>query len=430
MANTFTTMTQVARTAVALLSNKLGVVATANNSYEKEFDPTGSWDRGASIKVRQPNRFTVGDGEVISSIPDITEDYVDLTLSYRKNVSMGFSTAQLTHYAKEDFTARFIAPAVENLANKVEGIVINEMAQKLNYYVGVAGTTPSTYKDMADVDAMMNLLGMPQGNRHMVWNEKDFTSFVSNANLQNSFNTSINTNINRRRFVGELSNLMHFKTALTPVQQAGTGDAADTPATGYVGAGDVKTTVTSGTAIILQNLANNSTFKTGDKIRFAGIYSVNPQDPERNTGELMTFTITTNATSGAGTEATIAVSPAIRSASTDPKRNISNTSGILSTTAASIATANSGAGSTTLQQYRLNIAYHPDAVLFAAPPLAIPASVVPNAAGRHVDKQTGISIRIYEYLDGTNDRANTRMDILFGVRINPEYMVGLLGGAQ
>ncbi|GAG10620.1 unnamed protein product, partial [marine sediment metagenome] len=260
----------------------------------------------------------------LGTVEDTTERSLNLVLNFRKHVALDFTTADMTHSAKEAFTERFITPPVLALANKVEQIVADEMRKAFYFFSGAAGTAPTTFKEMADVEGFMNDLGIPMGQRSMVWNNTDFSSFASNSNLQNSFNKKINTDINRRMFVGELANMDHFRSPVLATQQAGTGDANATPASGFVASGDVKTLVVSGTAITLQNLANNSTFKEGDVIKIAGVRSVNPLTLQ-STGKDMMFTITADATSASGTEAILAITPSIVSSSTSPYRNIDNT---------------------------------------------------------------------------------------------------------
>lgn len=428
MADVFTTMEQVAREALVQFHNFLGLGATANTSYKEQFNSDGSWDRGGSVTIRKPNRVLVVDGATLGS-QDLTERTTTLDLTFRKHVPLNFTTSDMTHVVKQKFTERFIDPAVLALANQVETSIADEMRKAFYFYNGSAGTSPSTFKNLADIRAKMNLLGIPMDKRQMFWNEDDFSSFASDSKLQNSFDKDISTPINRDMFIGRLAGMTHFSSPVSPVQQAGTGDAADTPASGLVGAGNVKTLVVSGTVIVLENLANNSTFKVGDKLQIAGVRSVNPIT-RQSTGKLMTFTITADADSTSGTEVTLAVSPSVVSDTNSPYRNIDNVTGIAAgvSSAVSLVTGNTDSGSTTLIPYRMNLAYHQDAINFAAPPLVIPDSVLPAASGRAVDDQTGISLRVIKTYNGSSDIETTRLDILYGIRINAEYIVGLLGG--
>lgn len=431
MSDTFNTTSEVAPVALAMLLNELRVVGTTQTRYQSQFG-NQAWDIGDSITVRKQNRILVSSGATISSIADTNEASTSLSLDYRRKAVMDFTTADLTHYAKKDFSNRFIRPAVVALANAVESVVISQMATNVNYFTGTPGTAPSAFSSLAEVQAYANELGIPQDMRYMVWSERDMATFISQSGLQNSFDKNINSNVNMKGRMGELLGFEHFRSPIMATQTAGIGDFASTPSGGFVSAGNVKTTVTSGTAIVVENLAVSKTgvFLAGDKITIAGVYSVNPLDVTVNTGELIQFTVTADADSDGSGESTIAVSPSIVSSSTSPFRNVSSTTGIAggATSAISLATGHTGSGSATKHAYRMNIGYHPDAVLFAAPPLMIPKSIVSSAAGVATDKDTGISIRIIEDYDVTNDKTITRLDILFGVAIVPEMMVALLGG--
>lgn len=429
MANTYVTMTEVAEDLLIDFQNELLITATTDRGYEDDITNAHT-DTGGTVRVRKPVRYPVGDGATITGTTSTEEKYVDLTISFRKHVEANFTTNDLTLFAKDQFRKRFISPMAVHLANEVDRVVADEMGKAINYFIGTPGVQPATYKDAALESALMNKLAIRMPNRWLGFTENAYAEMISVGTLQNSFDMQMTRDITRNGQLGKIANFQSYHSIFPRQQVAGIGDSSATPTSGFVTAGNVKTTVTSGNTIVVENLQPSDTgvFLTGDKITIAGVYSVNPITLQ-STGELMQFTVTADANSTAGSEATITVSPAIISSATDPYRNISNTSGIPGGvgSAITLATANTGAGSTIKLPYGINMAYVPEAVLFAAPPLVIPSSVVPRAAGQMTDPDTKVSIRMVESYDVINDKTITRADIIFGIKVLQDRIVGLLG---
>lgn len=429
MANTYITMQEVAEDLLIDFQNNLLVTATTERGYEDDITKAHT-DTGGSVKVRKPVRYNVGDGATITGTTSTVEKDVDLTIDYRKHVEANFTLNDLTFYAKDKFRERFITPMGVRLANEVDKIVADEMGKAISIFTGTAGVAPAAYSDAALTSALMNKQAIRMDNRWLGYGEDSYAQMISAGTLQNSFDMKLTRDITRDGQLGRIANFASYHTIFTRQQTAGIGEVAATPTSGFVDAGNVKTTVTSGSSIVIEGLGGPTTgaFLEGDKIKIANVFSVNPITLQ-STGELMTFTVTADADSSAGGEATISVSPAIISSATDPYRNISNTAGIPggATTLVTLASSNTGAGSTGKVPYEINMAYVPEAVLFGAPPLAIPRSVSREAAGRHTDPETKVSIRLVEDYDVINDKNIVRADVIFGVTVLQDRIVGLLG---
>jgi hypothetical protein len=431
MANTYITMQEVAEDLLIDFQNSLLVTATTWRGYEDNITNAHA-DTGGSVKVRKPVRYNVGTGATITGTTSTEEKEVTLTVAQRRHVEANFTTQDLTLSAKDQFRKRFITPMGRDLANEVDNYVATKMGEKLNYFLGTAGAAPATYKDAALTNSFMDQLGIRAADRWLGYGTDTYAELISADTLQNSFDLQLNKGITRRGQLGMVADFQSYKTIFAPQHTAGIGLVSAAPSAGFVAAGNVKVTVTSGNTLVIENLGASTTgvFNPNDKIKIAGVYSINPISGI-STGKLMQFTITNAVAvnSSAGGEATITVSPAIISSATDAYRNIDNTSGIVGDvgSAVSLASANSGVGSTTLNPFEINMAYVPEAVLFAAPPLMIPNSVVSKAAGQATDPETKISIRVLETYDGINDKIITRADVLFGAEVLNDRIVGLLG---
>lgn len=414
MTNTYTNMQDVAESALAMLVNQLGFVASADTQYQKDFE-TGHWDKGDTITIRKHNRFNVSDGAVISSIDAINEPSVDLTLDYRKKVVQEFTTQDLTLYTRHKFDERFIKPAVVDLANAIELSVAQELFNGTYFHLGTAGVAPTTFANLSRTRAYCNKLGIPAYNRYMGWDEDSYADFISNSNLQNNFVKDTNVQINKNAYLGALLQFEHFTSVSAQTHIAGTGDGTAV-ADGYQAAGTVNGEVTDGVTIVVQGVEadTENVFRAGDKIYFGGVETLNPRSHD-SVGRAYQAVVTADADS-TGTDVTITLSTPVISDVTDPFRNI--TAPIPDDAPIFIASAGT-------DPYKLSYAFCKDGIVFAAPPLRIPSSV--STSGRKTDDQTGISIRLIEEYDVINDRIITRFDVLYGILINGDRIVGQLG---
>ncbi len=433
MANTNITMQEVAEDFLIEFKNNLLVVGTSDKQFEADMTRAHT-DTGGSITIRKRVRYNVGDGATISSVDDREEKSTSLTIDKRKHVATDVTSREMTFDVKDRFNERVVAPMAKALANKVDRDLATDIGKEINYFTGTAGTRPSAYIDASDVAAGMDLLGMPSEERWIGFGPLAYSSFISSSTLQNSFDQQLNRDITRNGQLGRIADMQSYKSVYVPRQLAGVGDSSATPSNGFVDAGNVKTIVTSGNTIVIENLQPSTTgvFNPGDKIQIAGVFSVNPGPDHVSTGIPMQFTITNTSAvdSDVSGEATITVSPSIISdvGGDNPYRNISDPTGIQGgvTSAVSLASANSAAGASDTP-YEVNIAYNKGGIVFAAPPLALPFGVPAADMGTKTDPETGISIRMVRYYGGNNDTSTIRADVIYGYDLQQDFMYGLLG---
>ena len=435
MANSFSSTSEVVRNLMVDFEYKSPLLSTMWSEFQDVFLTTDGWDRGETIKVGLPNQYNVGDGEVISSVKDFGEKTIELTLSYRKHIAMAFTTQEMTTFTKFKFRQRFIEPASDTLADVSESVLSQQIFNKTYLLSGTAGVAPASYKAIARVRSDMNRMGIPKKNRWMAFDEDSYTDIISVGTLQNSFDQKLTRDINREAQLGRIAQFQTYSSALLYQHIAGIGDGTATPASGLVDCGNVKTTVTTGTSMILENLPNSQadTLRVGDKLIFGLGGTIHPFhiQPKVKTATSLNFSVTiTNVGTGtttSGGELTIQFEPSIVSDSTDPYRNISDTAGLQALTTASLVTGNTGSGSAVKVPYKMSFAYIKPALIFAAPPLRMPEGIPDKAKTREIDRDNGLSMRMYKFPYVTNDKDTTRLDILFGLKVYGPLIFGLLG---
>ncbi len=113
MPNTLITPSIIAKEALFQLKNNLVMGNLVHRDYTKEFVKVGQ-----TISVRKPVRFKATDGATRVN-QDVLEGTTSIVMNQRKHVSWNFSSQELT-LTVEDYSERYIRPAVLELAQQVE----------------------------------------------------------------------------------------------------------------------------------------------------------------------------------------------------------------------------------------------------------------------------------------------------------------------
>src|SRR5262245_7922284 len=110
MANTALTADIIAREALVILENSLGVLGTFYRAHEDEFSKTvNGYKVGDTISIRRPADFTVRTGAPVS-LQDVIEGKVTLQVSQQIGVDFQFTSNELT-LKIEELSDRVIKPA-------------------------------------------------------------------------------------------------------------------------------------------------------------------------------------------------------------------------------------------------------------------------------------------------------------------------------
>lgn len=393
MSNSLLSPTIITREALRILHANLNFIGSINRQYDNQFANSGaspSGKIGPTLTIRLPNRFTVRTGAVIST-QDVTENSTTLTVSTQKGVDFNFSSQDLT-LTIDEFSARYLKPAMAQLATMVESDALSMMNDVYNV-IDDNGSAPSFLDFMKARQRLNENLAPDDGDRVALMCPTHNTKLVDA--LKTLYNPQTNIAGQYRKGL-MLANTAGFgkwyeNTVLT-AHAAGTCTAT----TGYTVSGASQTgstiTVTGGTL----------TFLVGDVITLAGTNAVHPET-KADLGYLQNFVVTAN--SGASATS-LSISPAI--VTSGPTQNVT------------ASPTDTGAvvklGGTT--SYVQSCVYHPDAFTFVSADLVDVAKF--GAWGARV-VQDGISMRIARQYDITNDKVPCRIDVLYGYKtIRPQ----------
>jgi hypothetical protein len=406
MANSILTIDTIATAAVAILDNELVMAKQVYRGLESEFGSTvNGFEVGDTISMKKPTDFTVRDGATASN-QDIVEGKVALTVDKQKGVDFGFTSKELTLNIGE-LSERVIKPAMVQLANQIDSDVM-ALYKYVPNWVGTAGQVVNSYADFAKAPERLDEYAVPQNGRAAVLSPADHWGLLGSQTalyIQDAAKGAY-----RNGSLGMIGGVDTFMAQNVPTHTVGS---------------DV-TTVTVGAAITTSTIAyadvkntmqqtittSGGTLNAGDVFTIDDVYAVNPVT-KATLPFLKQFTVISYTTNAA------VIYPAM--IWTGAFKNVAVSSGVtdLNTKAMTfVGTASTG--------YRQNMVFNKNAFALAMVPLIKPPGAVDVARKSY----KGTSVRLIPTYDGTNDRSNFRLDVLYGVKaIDPRLATRFSGTA-
>ena len=403
MANSILTIDMITRKALEILENNLVITRNVNRQYDDSFAVSGA-KIGSTLRIRLPDRALVTDGAALQ-VQDDAEQSTTLTVSTQKHIGVNFTTAELT-LQLDDFAERVLKPRISQLASSIDADVANAYKTIFNT-VGTPGTSPATALVLLQAQQKLNESAAGMAPRYATVNP------AANAGLVNGLSGFFNpTDTISKQFKNGMmgTGVLGFDeiNMSQSIKVHTTGDFPVSPivsasATFAEGQSTLAITFTSGT----------KTVKKGDVFTIANVFAVNPQTRE-STGSLQQFVVTADNSVTSGTAMTLAISPALYTAS----------SALATINAFPVTPAALTFVGTASTAYPQNMIYHKDAITFATADLVMPQGVDMAARANH----NGISMRVVRAYDINNDRMPCRIDVLYGFStIRPQMACRLWG---
>ena len=395
MANSVLNPSIIAKAAVRILDNELGMASRVFRDHEAEFmKNVNGYKAGDTISIRKPAQFTVRNGAVATA-QDVTEGKTALTVSAQKGVDFKFTSSDLTLKIGE-LAERVIKPAMVPLANAIDQDLHACAMTNIWNWVGTPGTTLATYPKFLAGVQRLNEMTVPTDQRSCALSPADHVGLLGNqAQL---YIDGANSEAYRKAKLGGLAGIEPFMTQNAPVLTTGSRTNG-TVAGGAQGVTYSGAQANSwGQTLAVAGLGAAGTVKAGEVCTLAGVYAVNPVTKQQ-LPYLQQFVVTADAVADGAGAASLTVQPAIIA------------SGAFKTVSAVPANGAAvtwlGAGSTSFQQ---NIMFHKNAIALAVVPMVKPPGSVECAR----ETYKGLSVRLVPYYDGTNDVSNWRLDVLYG----------------
>ncbi len=388
MANQILTISMITREALRVLVNNLSFTKGVNRQYDDQFAVKGA-KIGSTLNIRKPARYIGRSGPTIS-IESQTETYVPLTLSTQRGVDVQFTSADL-HLSMDDFSDRYLKPAMANVANYIDYDGL-QLASGVWNQTGTAGTPPSALLTYLNANKILADNAAPQDDlRSAIINP------AAEAAIVNALTTVFNPTktISEQYEMGKMGRAIGLKWSMDQnVGMHTNGTFSGTPLV-RGGSQSGSSLITDGWGASLTDLLN-----VGDVFTIDGVYAVNPQS-RQSTGALQQFVVTTQAVSDGSGISTIAIAPAITASG-----QFQNVTAVPADNAPITVYGASGL------VYATNLVHHRDAFVMASADLPLPKGV--DMAARVADPESGLSVRMIRDYDVVNDLFVTRLDVLYG----------------
>ena len=421
MSNSLITATGLAKEAQRVLHNNLGFLKGVDKQYSAEFANAGA-KIGTTLNVRMPNRYYVSHTPTLQA-QNTTEETVALQLTTQFQVGLNFTQQDLT-LSMDNFSERIIQPAMARLASDMDWYALS-MAKDVYNSVGTPGTTPGSALSQTglrnvtaptvflNAGAVLDNFATPRDDkRRVVVNPTAMAGSV--GGLSGLFNDQEAVGSQYKK--GIIGHALGFEFVMDQnVNTLITGTRAIT----YTNLQADGANQTGSTLLLTAEAQSQDTltFKKGEQITIAGLYSVNPEN-QQSTGNLAQFTITADKTVavGAGAQFSLSISPEIiYTGATVSNGTVTGTQAdnavitIISDASATAATASGN--------YPMNLAHHKDAFTFATADLEMPRGV--DFAAR--ETYDGISMLVVRAYDINNSQFPCRIDVLAGWKtLRPE----------
>jgi len=400
LANTFLTNKVITYEALDVLENTYNAMIHINSEYSDQFRFGGAV-LGQTLSIRKPPRFLGRLGQAVQ-IEGITETFVSLTLSYQRGVDTQVSSQDLVLNI-DDYRKRILEPEIVRLSNLIDQDVCG-LAQGLNNFVGVPGTTPSQLLTYLQAKAKLDNFAAPMdGKRHFFLNPTSEVTIVDA--LKGLFQAS--SEIAEQYREGGMGKAIGFNWWMDQnvyVQTVGT--LGGTP---LVDGGSQ-----SGSSILTKGWTS-TTLNAGDIISFVStstpVNGVNPQSYQ-SIGAPMQFVVTATTSDSAGAM-TIPISPAI----VGPGSSLQNVTNLPAdnTSIYVYDTVSTSFSSISGKQSPQNLAVHRDFGTLAMVDMPLPGGT--DKAYRASSRKSGKSIRVIRDYVATSDQWIQRLDVLYGVAV-------------
>jgi len=370
---------------------------------------------GNSVSVKKPFRVDSTEGRTIG-YQALVDTTVTVTINRQRNIGLAI-TIQDMSLSLEDFSQRYIMPAVGQIANQME-LSVFDVAAEAYFMTGTVGTALS-YSTFATTRAEMNQVAIPDegtGLRSALINDIDGAAISQSLMTVFAGQGSLAKDSIQKGYMGPLSGMEFYSSPIIPTHTVGAygGTPLADGATAQTGA----SILTKGWTASVTGL-----LKKNDVITFAGVYEINPIT-RLSTGRLQTFTVTADVNSTVGGAATIPISPSINDGTLTTTDIEGTTVSLAAYKNVSAAIANNAAivvAGTASGIYRQNFYMHKNAIALCVPQMELPQSAV--VAERVTDPESGLSLSLTKFYDGVNHKELTRLDAIWGVKmLNPELI--------
>lgn len=399
MPNTFEYATWLAMESLDLLESKRAVSQVFNTDYSKEFKQ--KFPIGDSVQVPFPNQYNVRTG--LDYNPGaITRRHATITFDDPFGIDFEWDSAEAalrTPRGREKVSKEILDPAMSKLGSEIDSRCAQYAYQNAASLVGILATNPTTYDaTSAAARQVMQELGCPDsGERAMIVPPAVMRS-VKTANIA-LFNPVADLNKQfRKGIIGQSDGFDWYESMSLWRHTAGTTTSPTVTST---------QTGTAAISSIAISCTTGNTFKKGDKIAFASVLPVHPENKRTFGTSTKNFTVTADVTA-AGGSATVAFSPPMYG----PGSVYQNVDAL--PVAAAVVTMWQGTTSPNGKIGQVGLGLHRNAFALVGVELEEPKSSSVELVSQKRDPDSGMSVRFIRQWDNRASKMINRFDVMIG----------------
>jgi hypothetical protein len=358
--------------------------------------------------------------DMTSNFKDQTQLSVPASLGFSKSVPWVLTAQELRDTLQE---GRLGEAAKQKLSSDINKAVL-DAASLYGSLVIKRTTAASGYDDVAQCDAIMNEQGVPNWDRYMALNTRDYNSMAGDlSKASRSFGNSKSEKAYERSYVGPIAGFETFKLDYANSLQAAGGGAGITMSTADVGANYYvpKATSTAGTGEVsnvdnrFQTITVSSTTNVlpGDAFTVATLNAVH-HITKGDTGQLKTFRVVSVPD---GTHLVITPPMITNQVASDAGAQYQNC--VINTKA-----ANSAIVFLNTVAKPVNVFWQKDAIEILPGRYAVPTDA--GTAVMRATTDQGIELVMQKFYDINTMKTKYRIDTFFGVVNKQPEMSGII----
>jgi len=400
---------KLVKMAAADLADQVHFFKVARKVDKSEFKADASGHSpGSKVSIRIPAQGEVIEDnfDITSSLQDIKEDSVDLTLDKSATMNLTLTSNELAHDIDlGKVYERFFKTYVADMAANVEARFIREATQHTANIVGTAGST------VADVDTI--LAGREILSKNLCPKNKERYFLMDSTVMRGAVNANKGLFTQTRKefeqgYIGDANGFAWLENELLHTHTNGTD------VTGVAVEASVSAIAEGMTALGVDGLTNTTgTITKGTVFTIAGVFAVHPQT-KAALPYLKHFVHTgADVTASGSGQAQLTLGEKVYSATSGSLQNVS------AMPADEAAIVIVGAADTS---YTQSLMFHKEAFRVLSVPLAMPT----NAEFAEQVTESGMNIALIRDFDVMKRRWVTRLDFLGGiVPVRPRWAARL-----
>jgi len=405
MTNTLLTVSMITKRAVTMFRNSNAFLQLIDRQYDEQYR-NRDFKIGTTLNIRLPVDYVVGTSATVTP-QSTTETQTQLVVGTQANVATSFTSADFA-LKIDDFADRFLLKMTNDLAAYVAQDVMSSVNGTPNLVANFDGSnnviSPTMDTFLAAGAVLDNLSALRNEPRKAILSPT--TMARTTSSFAGLFNPAPQISENYR--VGAVSGGVALGIQDWRIDQTVINHTTGTATTASVASSQ-----SGGSSTAIKIDAISGTLKKGDIITFSAVHAVN-RLTKQSLGSLAQFVVTADVSNG-GT--TINIYPAMVAVSGSPNTVQYATVDAFAQSGATVSPVVPGGGKT----YRENLVFRKEAFTLVVADLPLIRNGVVKSARESYD---GISLRMVEGYDVTNDLFIDRIDILYGYcQPRPEWAV-------